>query len=62
MTIRTLVEVINQAHALVDDICKHAEGLDTELLLEAVLVKDADFSAPMDADELLAGLKSDGLL
>lgn len=62
MTIRTLVDVVNQAHALVDDICKHAEGLDTALLLEAVFVKNAHFSAPMDADELLASLKSDGLL
>lgn len=62
MTIRKAVEVFNQACAIVEDIRQHAEGLDPELLLEAMFLGDADFSEPMDSDTFLASMRTDGFL
>jgi hypothetical protein len=56
-----LIEVMNEAHLLVDGIHKHAEGLDAELLLEVLMVTDADFSEPVDAQTLIADMKKEGL-
>jgi hypothetical protein len=55
-----LTEVLNVAHAMVDDIRKHAEGLDAELLLEAMMLSDDDFGEPMDGETFIATLKSEG--
>ena len=57
-----LLEVLNEAHALVDDIQKHAEGFDGNLLLEVLALTDADFSEPMDAETLVAALKNEGYM
>lgn len=57
-----LLEVLNEAHALVDDIQKHAEGLDGNLLLGVLALTDADFSEPMDGETLIASLRNEGLL
>ena len=56
------MQVLNEAHALVDEIRQRAEGLDSVLLLEVYSLTDADFTEPMDAEALLASLRSDGLL
>lgn len=57
-----LLEVLNQAHTLVDDIRRHSEGLDPEVLLEAMMLTDADFGEPMDGATLIATLKKEGYL
>lgn len=56
-----LAEVMNETHLLVDGIRKHAEGLDAELLLEVLMLTDADFSEPVNAATLIADLKRQGL-
>lgn len=57
-----LIETLNSAHALVENIRAHSEGLDAELLLEAVMLKECDFSEAMDGETMIATLKSEGLL
>ncbi|MFC5512837.1 hypothetical protein ACFPOU_17175 [Massilia jejuensis] len=59
-SVNTLLEVLNEAHALVDDIQKHAERLDGNLLLEVQSLTDADFSEPMDGETLVATLRNEG--
>ncbi|QNA88871.1 hypothetical protein G4G28_10935 [Massilia sp. Dwa41.01b] len=59
---RKLVQTLNEAHARVDDIRRHAEGLDPCLLLEVMMLTEADFSEPMDGESLIAALKNEGLL
>jgi hypothetical protein len=61
-SVNKLLEVLNEAHALVDDIQKHAEGLNGNLLLEVLALTDADFSEPMDGETLIATLRNEGLL
>lgn len=43
-----LIETLNNAHSLVEDIRAHSEGLDAELLLEVLMLEDSDFSEAMD--------------
>jgi hypothetical protein len=57
-----LIETLNNAHSLVEDIRAHSEGLDAELLLEVLMLKDSDFSEAMDGETMIAALKSGGLL
>lgn len=57
-----LIETLNNAHFLVDDIRAHSEGFDVALLLEVLMLKDSDFSAAMDGEAMIAALKSEGLL
>jgi hypothetical protein len=59
---KKLIEVMNESHSLVDDIHKHAEGFDPEVLLEVVFLTNADFSEPMDAETMLASMQNDKLL
>jgi hypothetical protein len=59
---RKLLKVVNEAHACVEDIRTHAEGLDPEVLLEAMFLDDADFSEPTDAEAFLASMRKDALL
>ena len=59
---KTLVPLINASEELFDDICHHAEGFDPELLLEVLLLTDADFTEPVDGDTLLAQLAAEGWL
>jgi methylglyoxal synthase len=58
-SVNTLLEVLNEAYELVDDIQKHAKGLDGNLLLEVLALTDADFSEPMDGETLIAALRSE---
>lgn len=60
-SVKKLLEVLNEAHALVDDVQKHAEGFDCNLLLEVLALTDADFSEPMDAETFIATLRNEGL-
>jgi hypothetical protein len=62
MGTRKLTEVLNRAHAVVDDICRHSEGLDARTLLEAAMLTDDDFSEPETGEALIASLKNEGLL
>lgn len=57
-----LIETLNNAHALVDDIRAHSEGLDAALLLEVLMLKDSDFSEAMDGEAMISELKREGLL
>jgi hypothetical protein len=57
-----LIETLNIAYSLVDDIRAHSEGLDAALLLEVLMLKDNDFSETMDGEAMVAALKSEGLL
>ena len=57
-----VLEVLNQAHALVDDIQNHADCLDGNLLLEVLALTDADFSEPMDCQTFIATLRNEGVM
>lgn len=59
---KTLVPLIIASEELVDDIRHHAESFDPELLLELLLLTDADFSEPVDGETLLAQLADEGFL
>ena len=59
---KNLVQSLNAAHTLVKDIRSHSEGLDPNLLLEVLMLTDADFSEPMDGKTLLATMRKEGLL
>jgi hypothetical protein len=56
--VNTLLELLNEAYELVDDIQKHAQGLGGNLLSEVLALTDADFSEPMDGETLIAALRS----
>jgi len=58
----TLLKLLNEAHTLVDEIRRHSEGLDTEILCEAVMLSDEDFGEPADGETLIANLRNEGLL
>jgi hypothetical protein len=59
---RKLTEVLNRAHAVVDDLLRHSEGLDARTLLEAAMMTDDDFSEPETGEALIASLKNEGLI
>lgn len=59
---KTLVPLINDSEELVHDIRHHAEGFDPELLLEVLLLTDADFTEPVEGETLLAQLADEGYL
>ena len=58
----TLLKLLNEAHALVDEIRKHSGGLDAEILSEAMMLSDEDFGEPTDGETLIASLQNEGLL
>jgi hypothetical protein len=58
MTKRTLVEHME----LIEDINTNGNGIDAEVLREAVDLTEQDFGPAMTLDQLLASLRQDGLL
>ena len=57
---RKLTNVLNRAHAVVADVCRHAEGLDAPTLLEAAMITDEDLSEPETDEALIASLRNEG--
>lgn len=52
--------LLKQISSLVEEIRENAEGLDPNVLLEAIHV--TEFSKPVDGDTLLEEMRNEGLL
>lgn len=59
---KQLNKLISDAYSIVEDIEKNSEGLDKNVLLEAVMIDEKYFSIPVDGETLLQQMKDEGLI
>ena len=61
-TMKTKIITSKKSYPRAQQLSKHREGFDKNILLEILMLTEEDFSSPMSGVELIEALKKEGLL